>query len=301
MEKKVNAIDKFGFMPERWSLFFDEYEIIPVDDYDEVKKCIDEYTNKDGFYYPPLVHTVKLDPITEEVKEKIPKTERPAHLHKLRPSHVIKIKRTIESLEQLRKGPTGFIIHLLGYLFGRRFQFYDWWFDGRIPMRNHHNVLFAEKDMQDFAQHSFLKWKTWRPDKQKLFTNLLFMHSRATSYEWDWERFMVEYMVLDGCWNFYSDGKINCPHSDRLKKILSDLKMKIYEDKIERIVRLRNDLFHETLWDEGQPCSAAGNEAFAISYDIMRINQRLFVALLEYSTNYIYTDWRCLGRWSFKS
>lgn len=283
MKKEINVIDKFGFMPERWSLFFDEYEIIPVDDYDEVKKCIDEYTNKDGFYYPPLVHT-----------------ERPEHLYKLSPSHVIKIKRTIEPLEQLRKGPTGFIIHLLAYLFGRRFQFYDWWFDGRIPMRNHHNVLFTEKDMQDFVQHSFSKWKTWRPNKQKLFTNLLFMHSRAISYEWDWERFMVEYMVLDGCWNFRY-GKANYSHSDRLKKILSDLGMQIYEDKIKRIVKLRNDLFHETLWDKGQPCSAAGDEAFTSYYDMMRINQRLFVALLEYSTNYIYTDWRCLGRWSFKS
>ena len=155
--------------------------------------------------------------------------------------------------------------------------------------------------MQDFVQHSFLKWKTWRPDKQKLFTNLLFMHSRAISYQWDWERFMVEYMVFDSCWNFYSDGKNNPSHSNRLKQILSDFGMKTYEDKIKKIVKLRNDLFHETLWDKGQPCSAGSNEAFTSYYDLMRINQRLFVALLEYSTNYIYTDWRCLGRWSFKS
>jgi hypothetical protein len=301
MKKEINVIDKFGFMPKKWSLFFDEYEIIPVDDYDEVKKCIDEYTNKDGFYYPPLVHTVKLDPITGEPKEKISKTERSAHLYPLLPSHVIKIKRTIKPLEQLRKGPTGFIIHLLGYLFGRRFQFYDWWFDGRIPMRNPHNLLFTEKDMQDFARHSFSKWKIWQSDKQKLFTNLLFMHSRAISYEWDWERFMIEYTVFDGCWNFYSGGNINYSHSGRLKKILSDLGMKIYEDKIERIVKLRKDLFHETLWDKGQPCSAGDAEAFTSYYDLMRINQRLFVALLEYSTDYIYTDWRCLGLCSLKS
>lgn len=292
--------DEFGFVPEKWSLEFDNYEIFPIEDYDKYAKLIDEYTHRDKFYYPPLTHQVNIDIKTQKPLDKIPKTERPASLYQLHPSHIIKIKNTTESLEQLRKGATGFVIHLLAYLFGRRFQFCDWWYESRVPMDNHHNVFLYEGEAQEFMQHSFAQWKTWAPDKQQYFTNLLFMHSRTMSYQWDWERFMMEYIIFDGCWKFYSNGKIKCTHQERLRRILSDLGMKIDNTGIDTIIRLRNDLFHEALWDKGQPCSGGSSEAFYAYYHLRRINQRIIVALLKYQTRYICTDWKSMGTFKFK-
>ncbi len=293
--------DKFGFVPEKWKLSFENYEIFPVENYDAYAKAINESTHRDKFYYPSLAEQVGVDIKTRKPVGRIPKTERPAQLYQMPPSHIIKVKNATESLHHLREGALGFIVHLLAYLFGRRFQFHDWWFEGKIPMNDHHNILLDENEAQDFMQHSFTEWKAMMPDEQKFFTNLLFMHSRTMSYQWDWERFMMEYIIFDGCWRFYSKGKIKCAHPERLKRILTDLSMKIYMTEIDTIVRLRNDLFHEALWDRGQPCSGGSSEAFYSYYHVRRINQRVIAALLKYKTNYIYTDWRSMGTFLFKS
>lgn len=295
--------DKFGFLAKKWTFALEELDIVPIDSYDEVKKYVDEHTNIDNYYYPPLVHKVKIDPITRKPIEKVPRTERPAHLHNLPPSHIIKIKNTEQNIEKLRNGITGFLIHLLGYLFGSRLQFSDWWIDSRIPMKTQHGVVISEEEANDFLRHSFKEWKSWSSDKQHLFTNLLFMHSRVSGYEWEWERFMMEYIVFDGCWKFYSQDKnfSNIGHGKRINKILSDFNMVIHCDKIEKIVGLRNGLFHEALWEGNQPGAYSSSDAFYAYYWLQGINQRLFPALLNYQTAYVTSDWTSMGQFLFKS
>lgn len=294
--------DKFGFLLEKYSFFLGEIEIMPLSNYDELKDIVDEHTNRDSYYYPPLTYRVKIDPETNKPLEKVQKTERPAHLHKLPPSHIIIIKNTKQNIEELRNGATGFIIHLLGYLFGCRLQFSDWWVDNRIPMKSQHGIVISEEEANNFLQHSLKEWKSWLYDKQHLFTNLLFMHTRVASYEWEWERFMMEYIVFDGCWKFYSEGKnFKTGHGDRLKKILDDFGMVVHKDKIKKIVDLRNQLFHETLWEGNQPGTTSTNDAFYSYIWLQSINQRLFPALLNYDTKYIRSDWTCMGTLLFKS
>lgn len=294
--------DKFGFLTKKWTFLLEEINIVPIDNYDEAKSYVDEHTNIDNYYYPPLVHRVKINPLTRKPVEKVPKTERPAHLHKLPPSHVLKVKNTNQNIEQLRNGKTGFLIHLLGYLFGCRLQFSEWWVDNRIPMKSQHGVIVCEKEAGDFLRHSLEEWKSWPSDKQHIFTNLLFMHTRISGYEWEWERFMMEYVVFDGCWKLYSDGKnFKVGHGNRLEKILGDFRMIIHQDKIKKIVDLRNQLFHEALWEGNQPGTHASNDAFYAYYWLLGINQRLFPALLNYSTKYITADWTCMGQLLFKS
>jgi hypothetical protein len=65
--------------------------------------------------------------------------------------------------------------------------------------------------------------------------------------------------------------------------------------RIGRFVQLRNDLFHESLWDRSQPTSAAREDAFRAAYDLQRLNQRLIPALLGYRNSYVGTDWSSLG------
>ena len=100
------------------------------------------------------------------------------------------------------------IIHLLGYLHGTWLQFSDWWFDSRVPLKQGHNIHFIESTAEHFLSHAYKEWQTWHPTVRQRFTNILFMLNRAPSYEWDWERFVIEYMVLDACYKTGTDLKL---------------------------------------------------------------------------------------------
>jgi hypothetical protein len=302
MATATSIEDKFGFLTKKWIFAIEDIDIFPVDNFNEAKNYVEENKNIDSYYYPPMIHRVKIDPISHKPIEKIPKTERPAHLFRLPSSHIIKIKNTDQDIEKLRTGAAGFLIHLLGYLFGCRLQFCDWWVDNRVPMKSQHGVILNRKEVEEFLHHAFNKWKSWSSDKQHLFTNLLFMHTRTSGYEWEWERFMMEYIVFDGCWKFYAESKnFKVGHRERFKKILGDFGMAIHQDKIKKIVDLRNQLFHETLWEGNQPGAHASNDAFYSHMWLQSINQRLFPALLNYDTKYIKSDWTYMGTLLFKS
>jgi hypothetical protein len=258
-------IDRFGFLPCDWMFEFDGGEIWPIPEIRKVRKRVDKFTNEDGFLYPPLSHRVRLEPKTNRVLQKIPRTERPAHLHPVPPSHELRL-RVSGTVEEGRKGPGAFVLHLLAYLFGIRLQFHDWWFDSRVPIRmgQTHNIHPNKAAAEPFLSHCYRVWESWSTEEQKLITNLLFMHSRAPSYEWDWERFAVEYMLFDGCWKLAKQkhGVKNVPHSDRIKVVCQKFDIPCDNDLARKIVNLRNELFHETLWDRLQPCTAVSVDAF---------------------------------------
>ena len=91
------------------------------------------------------------------------------------------------------------------------------------------------------------------------------MFCRSPQYEWEWERFTVDYMVIDGLWKLHKDlRKIASavPHKQRITHMCKYYEIPEQEECISEIVRLRNDLFHESLWDSGQPCNGGSNDAF---------------------------------------
>ena len=292
-------IDRFGFLPCDWTFEFDGGEICPIPEIDEIRKRVDEYINEDGFLYPPLSHRVRLEPKIDRVVEKIPGTERPAHLHRVPPSHELRL-RLSSTVEEARKGPGAFILHLLAYLFGVRLQFHDWWFDSRVPIRmgQTHNIYPNKATVEHFLSHCYRVWESWSAEEQKLIINLLFMHSRAPSYEWDWERFAIEYMVFDGCWKLAKQkhGVKNARHSDRIRVACQSFGIPFDNNLARKIVNLRNELFHETLWDRLQPCTAVSVDAFQQPNSLRQLNQRLIPALLGYDNQYVHSLW-----WSLSS
>ena len=296
--------DYFGFLPWEFTIEFDGGKVSPIPEFDEVAASVKKDTHEDGFLYPPIEYRVRVDPVTIKPLEKIPKTERPAHLYRIPPSHELCLYHS-GTPEDTRRGAGSIVIHLLAYLFGRRLQFYDWWIDGRVPIlekARSHNITFDQNTVEDFLSHCYKMWKSWCEEKQTLITNILFMHSRAPSYEWDWERFTIEYMVLDGC---YKLGKsLNVvqkmpPHGERIKILCQTFEIPINYNLAEEIVRLRNDLFHETLWDRSKPCTAINSSAFILTDHLRRLNQRLIPALFGYKTPYVKTAWWFFGRYSF--
>jgi hypothetical protein len=192
--------DRFGFLPCDWTIKFNGGEISPIPDIYKVRKRVEKCANPDGFLYPPHSYTVRLHPRTNKRLRKVHGSDRPALLHPVPPSHELGLTASVTQ-EELRKGPGAFLIHLLAYLFGTRLQFHDLWFDSRIPIRmgQTHNIHPNEATVEDFLSHCYRVWQGWPANERKLITNVLFMHSRAPSYEWDWEQFTIEYMVFDGC------------------------------------------------------------------------------------------------------
>jgi hypothetical protein len=293
-------IDRFGFLPCDWTFEFEVGEIRPVPEIEKVREAIEGYTNEDGFLYPPLSHRARLDWKTGEVLEKIPGTERPTHLHQVPPSHELYL-RVSGTVEEARRGAGAFVIHLLAYLFGIRLQFHDWWFDSRVPIRmgQTHNIYPYKAVVEHFLSHCYQVWAGWSADEQKLITNLLFMHSRAPCYEWDWERFAVEYMVFDGCCKLAVRKHAMRIGKERITSVCEKFNIPYDQELAKKIVDLRNDLFHESLWDRAQPCTAVSVDAFQQPDNLRRLNQRFIPALLGYDNQYAHAIWWSLSSRSF--
>jgi len=293
--------DQFGFLPKQLDLKCSGFKIYCVDNFHETLESIKKTVNRDGFIYPPTTYLAVVDPTTMRKIKRIPNSERPTLLHKLPPSHHIEFETDImKEKKELRRELFGFIMHLIGYIFGVRLQFYDWWFDGRIPFRSQYNISITKEKLKEFLVHAINKFMSLEKDKQKLFVNILYMHNRAPSYEWDWEKFTIEYMVFDACWNFSGLGKpTTTKHGERFGKICTEYKLYQKNDVIKKIVNLRNNLFHESLWCSKMPCTAAENEDFFLSYHLRRLNQRLIPALIGYNSSYVRSNWTYLGSYKF--
>jgi hypothetical protein len=300
VDREIVVRDRFGFLPCEYAIEFGGGTISPVPNYDEIRASVEEHTYDDGFLYPHL--TRRVSELDEKTETKWP----PSLTYQISASHELGLSSG-GTLEELRRGPSGFVIHLLAYLFGVRLQFHDWWVDGRMPIRSTHNIHVTKTIAEDFLSYCYQIWRKWPERNQKLISNLLFMHSRAPSYEWDWERFMIEYMVVDGCWklfeyvgkNEYVD-KRKPGHGDRIKTLCHNWDIPADNTLIDSIVKLRKDLFHETIWDGSQPCTGVNSEAFVQAYNLRQLNQRLIPALLGYNNSYVRTSWWALGTCLFE-
>lgn len=294
--------DRFGFLPCDWRFDFDGGSISPIPEIYKVRKQVERYRNEDGFMYPPATYRVELEFRTDKILRKIPKTRRPAHLHPVPPSHKLCLDHP-STVEELRNGPGALIIHLLAYLFGIRLQFHDWWFDSRVPIelgQSHHS--YPSKNVAEhFLSHCYNVWQSWPREHQRRITTLLAMHSRVPGYEWDWERFTIEYMVFDGLWKLARIRGVvpDCPHRERINLSCQTFSMALDKNLAYRISSLRNDLFHETLWDKSLPCTAVSEGAFLQVNNLRHLNQRIIPALLGYQNSYVRSPWWSLSSFVF--
>jgi len=293
-------VNSFGFLPRKWELHFEGGRITPHPGYDEAATWVESNTNVDGFLYPPIVRERTRESATTEDPDDTAECERPARMYKIDPSHNLHLSAK-GTKEDLQRGPGSFVIHLLAYLFGTRLEFSSWWLDGRVPIRRTHNINLTRATAEDFLSHSYGRYSTWGEENQKLITNVLVTHSRAPSYEWDWEQFIIEYMVFDGCWKLGQNlhALSSQGHGERIREACRRFKIPINEELVGAIVDLRNDLMHETLWDRSRPTSADSSWAYLAPRHLRRLNQRLVPALLGYLTPYVATPWWSSGTHAF--
>ena len=298
-------LGKFGFLPIDRTISFSGGAFSLREDFNEVLAVVRSATNADGFVYPPLEKQMRGEPrilagqlLPEDQWDwkEVLGTERPAHLHQLPVSHELRLKQApIDN--DLRRNDGAFLMYLAGYLYGYRLQFHDWWFDGRVNMKKSHNILVGDDKAADFFSKSYSVWKNWSVETRRHFTNILYMTSRLELYEWDWEKFMIAYMVFDACYNQAKGlGQVEKTiHKFRIDAMCERYSLQCNSSLSNEIVRLRNALFHEALWDGGQPCSSGGQRSFCYTEFLRGINHRLIPAILGYSTEYIGSRWDCFG------
>ncbi len=301
--------DKFGFIPYRDIIEWDDGRVEPLDEYSQVAEWMQETAQSDGYLYPPLLarHEANWSDTGERAWEPIPGTHRPAQVFCMPPSHSIQLVGSCGSPDELRKGRAGFVIHFLGMLFGHRCQFWDWRVDGRISVRTWGDAIVPWGTPGGFLDRSFRRWTEWSKcnppvarhslcRRQRVLLNALFMHNRVSNYYWDWERFLVEYQVFDACCSVAArlKGKgckaFGRTSKERWRAACGEFGLLNNRNLIGKIRKLRNDLAHETLWVGKQPTEFA-EEGVHLPRFLANFNQRFFLAILGVESSFLGSDW----------
>jgi hypothetical protein len=280
---KAPGPDQFGFLPLKWSFNFDGGNIVPVPEFDSRLRWVKRRLHRDGFLYPPLCRTVQTRANGKDFT--IPRTKRPSLLHPVPASHELTLTRQL-NMNTRRDGDAAFVVHWLGWLFDTRLQFSDWWFDGRIPIERTSDPLFSAADVERRLSGDYRKWIGWHLIDQKRFINILYMHCRVPSYEWDWENFSIEYIVFDACWKMAERLGIvkgRTRHADKISKLGDKFSIPITTTEAKSIVELRNELFHEALWQKERPCGYSDASGAVAFYKLRGFNHELIGALLNAS------------------
>ena len=288
---------QFGFLPINRTIVFDDGAVEPLPSLEAEIARVRQATHRDGYLYPPRHHDPALhvfEPLGEQ-------TERPAHLHRMPPSHALRLDCALAEAGPFRLGDGAFLMHFVALMFGYRLQFHEWWFDTRLPMFARRWRLPPPQHLEGrILSEAYRTWRSWPSTERTRFTNLLYMHVRSAAYEWDWERFTVNYMVFDSCYKMAETlGLVSTAprprHPARFTTLFQRFNMPMNDPVTKGLVRLRNHLFHEALWDRRQP--GAGWLAGPVQADhLSRINDRVLFALAGYRGQYQSTPWWVIGQ-----
>ena len=168
-------------------------------------------------------------------------------------------------------------------------------------MRSTVNTTPTKTQAEQFVSKAGLTWNEKLNDRQRMVaSNALFLYSRAGSLDWDWDRFQMEYIVFDSACSLSGDKSSTGPHGKRFLAMCDRYGLKYSRDLMKRFVGLRNDLFHEALWDLVQPTTARSSESLYASFNLRRFNHRLLTAILSGPSEYTSSAWWYLGTAAFK-
>lgn len=288
--------DKFYRLRSKESFAWDGGAVDPVPN---VREILDSTRAKSlrGYVYPPVITT------TEETvtgtgisRREVLHSQRSSLLWRMQPTHELKI-RSSDDKETLRRGLSGFVIHLLGMLYGDRCQFHNWWIDGRASLGTNNDIILPWGVVESICSTAIDTWTTWQERSQKVLINALYFHNRSPGLEWDWERFGHTYQAFDA---IYAVAKAEhelprTAHRARWQSVCDNFGLESHSTEFAEIVCLRNDLLHEVLWAGGMPGSDQLPVPQLTTY-MRNFNTRFVIAVLGIDADYVRTDWRSLGQ-----
>jgi hypothetical protein len=175
--------NKFGFLINPLKGEFLGVSITPLPDHAKNLEIIQNDSNKDGFYYPPQQASYNVDSITDVLKDKIERSEKPPTVFFLPSSHQISIEKPI--CKDGEKGTDeALIIFLLAYIYGARLMPSQWKFDGRVQIKPINSNYITDSICLDFLEHTYQWWVGLTENQRIKFVNILYVYTRATSLEW---------------------------------------------------------------------------------------------------------------------
>lgn len=265
---------EFGFLIKPLKGEFSGVSISPLIDHADILKAIQNSSNRDGFYYPPQIASYNVDLVTDELKEKIERSEKPASVFFLPSSHQISIQNPT-CMDGEKGTYEALIVFLLAYIYGTRLMPSQWKFDGRVPIKPVNNIYITDSTTFHFLEHVYIWWKTLSENQRIKFVNILYVFNRARSLEWDWDAFLHQYMVFDALYNFHLEFKPNKKAKDHKGRfnILCNEYSVFNKDLVKQIYTTRNNLLHEAMWvDSTIGFGSPNREAYQLPYHLARLN-----------------------------
>lgn len=295
-------VDRFGWIPRPLDLQGAFGQLRTLSDFDDAVATITRRADYEGYVYPSF-ENVGAWREPHEASNAIDHVTRPEKIHKLQATHELSLTAASDDPAILRNADSGFIIHFLGYLLGYRCQFWDWWVDLRVSVRSQadHDV-FSPKILSKCLDLGISSWREWEQRERTIFINAMFLHNRGSGYQWDWERLQTEYQVLDAFYNVASS-RFKLPkstHGKRIEILCKQFPLYWLPVLVDRIVRVRNNLIHEALWGGQTPGTAPDEETFYAPIWLHNFNQRLGLAILGFTNEYVSSRWNTLGTFAFR-
>lgn len=299
-------LHEFGFLTTPLRTAISNAEIIPVADFDEELARFTESSNSDGYFYTPIGRTWECDPTTLKRTKIVEGSERPAQSFHLPSSHTIVIREPKQSGSTIH-GDAYFLVQALALAFGLRLQLSRYRFDGRVPAKRQDSVWIEDETAVHFVTHLYEWWKLLSESNRLRVVNVLYTYTRTASFEWEWDSFPWQYMILDALWNLYcelkgrpkkANGKLQeFGHAARIRYICEEHKIVHDTKTIAELVERRNDLFHEAKWmDNPVGFSEAGDgRGVQLPRHLARLNFKLICALSGYKNAFSTMGWDFMG------
>lgn len=286
---------EFGFLSRPISAELEGCRIAPLQSHSDTLFEFEKHSNIDGFFYPPTISQYELNPTTLEPTKKIDRTERPASVFHLPPSHAIELNKSDPSAND-----EALLVNLLAFSYGTRLQFKEWRIDGRAPLQSTSPYTILDSTAIHFVGHTYEWWKRQNSDIQTNLINILYVLARARTLEWDWDSFIHQYLIFDSIYKLHTKlhpkSRHAKDHKDRFRILTDYYGVATNDEVVKKIYKARNELFHEAMW-VGSTIGFGSHDMDARQYPrhLNRLNSKLLCHIVCYGNEFSRLGWWFMG------
>lgn len=266
--------DQIGFLPTEDSWTVCDYQVRSVSD----RKDIAEFTacSLEGYCHPPSGAKMMKAPTTHLVSRCDGR-----HLH-----------------HAFREEEGALLIHTLGFLYGVRCQYSEWWHDSPVPVLAKTIAISSRAELEEAATRIVREALSWGPEIRQRFVGAMYLKRRCGAWQWAWERFAWEYIAFEALYKCGVDlGLVDhrVPHREKFAEVMK--KGLVYSDdasqsEVDLFRAFRNPLLHEGQWLFDLPVSDSGME---LAGELSRFTDRLVMSIASVSCRYVHSPWMSLS------
>ncbi len=313
----MEKLTSFGFLAEKVHLKFGDYEIKPLDNFDEIINRVEQSCFIDeGFVYPPIYEeTTKKDGIfCEKIQYQASSRKNNIKASNISPPFIPDIftfsdthnlfgkKTTSYKINDLENSELFFILQFVSYLYGVRIMPENLWYDGKLSFKSRNHINLRKQNAEKALEVALENWRKMTKQNRAKIIGMLMMHSKIPSYHWAFEKLIWEYGLFQCCYDWLCPNKKKEEFRDMNKlldcyEIAHDQKDKEWADRIRET---RNDLVHEQKWYHQMLQGKLDNSNYEDTRSLHRLNHRLLGLCLRFSGGYFKSNWGSIGQKGFE-